>query len=180
MLTLNQPATPGKDYLDPFDGASGFDFTIKNVSSVPRDIRRDWYSYGSDAVHIEILAINGGVLTRPITLGRGDRAVAAASADAQTLLPGEESTGHIPLSELKDVDYEVSRPEDRFSANLISPLFTGSKPHTPRKLVTAIAVFDTGPNAGALGGKGYYRFWSGRVVSAPVTFNVWPPVTAKR
>ena len=174
LVTLNVPDAPGKDYFDLDNPHSSFNVTIKNTSSKPQIIWKDWCSWGYYTVSLSVIAINGKTLSKPFGITKGGRSWAANFPDPQTLQPGEEAVRHIFVSDLEPIynvvtfysqgGRKVILNDNRLVSGPILPRLGGSN-SSRFETIKAVAVFDT-----LNSGNAHYGVWSGQIVSAPVTF----------
>jgi len=176
----------GKDYVALGDPKTSFDITIKNVSSAPQKIYPDEAGPGYYSVSLQILAINGKRLPKPIAVTRASRPWAAFSDSTLTLLPGAEAKWHILVTELERQDNAASHGGSiRIDWNRMIPgtAISRLEPDGQGKTVTVIAVF--GPrfvfgklvNVSPDGENVRFEVWPGKAVSPPITFQCASPLS---
>lgn len=129
------------------------DVVLRNVSSQPQEFFTETCSAGYNALHLELLAVDGKTLTPPIIVRREVGSWDANAIFTVTLKPGDVMVREVHFTDDRSF---FGIPYKNF------PVMTAGETHTIRMQ----AVFEVLPGAAPS------KLWTGRVVSEPTDYRI--------
>jgi hypothetical protein len=176
-VTLVLPDADGGSYLDLTKTNPHLDAIIRNTSNRPVNIWSEWCSWGWGNLSLEITALDGRPLAKPIPLTKRGRAWAADYPSHFVLAPGQMIVRELSFTEISQHGRMLvssprrTRTDGKIVVEFVNiPDFPVGKPGQQQETATIRAVYDV-PVRDAAG----YAVWTGRIESQAQSFTVQLP-----
>lgn len=175
-IQISAPINNGKRFLVLDPTQPHFNVILRNASDQPLQIIQEGNSWGYSNLHLEITAIDGKTLPKPLLVTRGPRAWRRNAMTTETLNPNEaivrEVYLHVPLA-IKNPGKPLTTQEQMNDQMSTGDAYRGFpfSMQSQRNTVTMKAVYEVKAASSPLTAK--VLRWTGRIESAPLTYEIF-------